>query len=92
MAVTFTATFNSVFGDKRVTGGELAMGDLVSGAVHIGLNRILMASVAPGSANVGTASHSVHINYNSAGSAVNGYIQIKSAGSADVFQVFAIGE
>lgn len=89
MAATFTG-FYSVWGDKVVVFGNATLTDITSGSVELpGLKRIDFAQVAYNSA--ASAGLGYVINANSAGSSVNGSLQITSASTSGIYSVIAVG-
>ena len=91
MAISYTSK-ESVFGNKRISFGVVTLTNQASGAVAIpGMAKLDWACVTRGSTMGVADSFTVNINVNSAGSSVNGYLQICSAVSANVFNVLAIG-
>lgn len=89
MAVTFTG-FYSVWGDRVVSFGDATLTSQTSGAVEIpGMKRIEFAQVTYKSA--ASAGLGWVINANSAGSSVDGYLQITSASTGGIYSVIALG-
>lgn len=88
MAYVTSGVVQSVHGNHRVVVGVIAA-DAASGAVDVGLSVIVGGAVAPKSA--ATASPSIKFNQNSAGTALNGSVFIKSAANGDDFHFVLFG-
>lgn len=93
MAVTFTATKETVVGDMRCVVGAATLTDVTSGAVAIpGIKRMYGAQATPRTTSATAPSYTVLINHASGGTAVDGYLQIVNGVASDVFDVVVYGE
>lgn len=88
MAYSKSQLYSSVFGNKRVV-GLVVSADAASGAVDSGLSVIDGIIASPKSA--ATASPTFQFNKNSAATALNGSLFIKSAASGDDFYFLVVG-
>jgi len=90
MAVTFTPTI-SVFGNYRVSMGTITLSAVTSGAVSSGLQRIVGGSVTPASCTTDTLRQQIKFNTGSAGTAINGMVQITTGTAGDDFYAVLFG-
>jgi hypothetical protein len=92
MAVTWTKSKDTVFGDLRVRMGTITMDGVTSGAVDTGLERILGGSVVKQSftSTIGEGTQ-IAFNSGSGATAINGMVQITTCTAGDDFQAVIFG-
>jgi hypothetical protein len=92
MAVTFTKTKETIYGNDRIVHGVLDLSDQSSGAVAIpGIRRLYNIAATPESFT-STTFPKFFINQGSAATAIDGMLQIKSGTAGDAFNVVAYGD